>query len=132
MSKVNYTQFSEEKKEVIEAVNESAFVEEVEEVIDEIESEEVEEEIESEEVIDEIESEEEEEEIEEPKDVIGFVVNCSRLNVRKEAKPNAAVIKIINRDARVKIDEENSTEDFYKVQTGGVVGFCMKEFIEIQ
>lgn len=112
MSNVNYTQFSEEKKVETPVVEEPVIEEET--VIEE----EIEEEV--------------EEEIEEPKDVIGFVANCSRLNVRKEASQNAAVIKIINRDAKVKIDEENSTEDFYKVQTGGVVGFCMKEFIEIQ
>lgn len=119
MSNVNYTQFSEEKKEEL-GINEnvSAFTEEV--VTETEEAEEV--------IIEEPVAPV----VEEPKDVIGFVANCSRLNVRKEASQNAAVIKIINRDAKVKIDEENSTEDFYKVQTGGVVGFCMKEFIEVQ
>lgn len=119
MTNVNYTQFSEEPKEdIIEVENVSDFKEE--EVIEtETETEE-----EIEEVI--------EEPAPEPKEVKGVVANCSRLNVRKEASADAPVLKIINCDTKVKIDEENSTEEFYKVYTGGIAGFCMKEFIEIQ
>ena len=110
MENVNYTKFSEEQKV------ETPVVEEVVEPV-------IEEEVVVEPVID---------EPEEPKEVKGVVVNCGRLNVRKEADPNAAVLKIINSGAKVKIDEEGSTDDFYKVQVAGFTGFCMKEFIEVE
>ena len=118
MENVNYTKFSEEQKV------ETPVVEEVVEPV-------IEEEVIEEPVIEEVEIEEEEV-VEEPKEVKGVVVNCGRLNVRKEADPNAAVLKIINSGAKVKIDEEGSTDDFYKVQVAGFTGFCMKEFIEVE
>lgn len=80
----------------------------------------------------EIIDEPEEPEIEEKKEVTGVVANCGRLNVRKEADLNAEVLKIINVGTTVKIDEENSTEDFYKVQVAGYTGFCAKEFIAVE
>lgn len=110
MENVNYTKFSEEPKVETPVVEEPV--------------------IEEEEIVDEPEIEEEI--VDEPKEVKGVVANCSRLNVRKEADPNAAVLKIIPAGTTVKIDEEESTEDFYKVQVAGYTGFCMKEFITIE
>lgn len=114
MTNVNYTQFSEEEKKVVTPPVEEPKIELVEE---------------TEEVFEGIK---EVEETEEPKEVKGVVVNCARLNVRKEASKDAAVLKIINAGTKVKIDEEGSTDDFYKVQVAGFTGFCMKEFIEVE
>lgn len=62
----------------------------------------------------------------------GIVVGCARLNVRKKPNADAEVLHIIERSAKVIIDEENSTKNFYKVCTEvGAEGYCMKQFIEI-
>lgn len=106
MSNVNYTKFSEEEKMVEAPVVEEAVIEEPE-----------------------IEEEVEEPEIEE--EVVGVVVDCARLNVRKEPSKNAAVAKIINAGARVKIVDDFEGE-FYKVQVAGITGFCMKEFVAVE
>lgn len=110
MSNVNYTKFSEEEKMVEAPVVEEAVIEEPE-------------------IEEEIEEEVEEPEIEE--EVVGVVVDCARLNVRKEPSKNAAVAKIINAGARVKIVDDSEGE-FYKVQVAGITGFCMKEFITVE
>lgn len=62
----------------------------------------------------------------------GIVVNCARLNVRKKPNADAEVVYVIGRSARVMIDEENSTKNFYKVCTEvGAEGYCMKQFIDV-
>ena len=66
------------------------------------------------------------------KNVEGMVVNCTRLNVRKEPNKNAKVIRILDKGNCVMIDLENSTEDFYKVSTPSGEGYCMKNFIEVK
>lgn len=121
MENVNYTKFSEEKKDETPVVGETTATEgpvitvDAEPPTGEATSGYVE-------VVDEPEP---------PKEVSG-VVNCLRLNVRAEASKNAAVLKIIEQNSKVKIDEENSTDDFYKVQIAGITGFCMKDFITVE
>ena len=66
------------------------------------------------------------------KHVEGMVVNCARLNVRKEPNKNATVIRVLDNGNVVMIDLENSTEDFYKVSTPSGEGYCMKNFIEVK
>lgn len=62
----------------------------------------------------------------------GVVADCTKLNVRAEAKSDAEVICTITRDTELEIDERASTRDFYKVCTAaGVEGYCMKRFITI-
>ena len=69
-------------------------------------------------------------EISEP--IEGFVSGCERLNVREEPKIDAAVVCIINKDASVIIDVDDSTDSFYKVCTeAGAEGYCKKDFITI-
>lgn len=61
---------------------------------------------------------------------IGNVVNCLRLNVRKEPNKDSEVLFSIPLKAEVMIEESASTEDFYKVYTAsGIGGYCMKKFI---
>jgi outer membrane biosynthesis protein TonB len=74
---------------------------------------------------------------EEPKKpMIGVVVNCQKLNVRRRPRidPNpASVIAVLKALTEVEIDEKKSTDDFYKIFTAaGVEGFCMKKFIAIR
>lgn len=62
----------------------------------------------------------------------GVVTGCSMLNVRKMPAPKSDVINVIAKGTVVEIDKEGSMGDFYKVKTKeGIVGFCMKKFIEI-
>ena len=77
---------------------------------------------------------EEHEESQNSEDVkIGFVTNCKKLNVRKEPKIDSDVICEIDYQTELMINENESTEEFYKVFTAaGIEGFCMKKFITIQ
>lgn len=70
---------------------------------------------------------------EEAPTVIGTVVDCVRLRVRESASSNAEVICEIPKDSEVMVDENESTEEFYKVCTeSGAEGFCMKKFISLK
>lgn len=69
-------------------------------------------------------------EISEP--IEGFVSGCEKLNVREEPKKDADIVCIIEKDASVIIDVDDSTDSFYKVCTeAGAEGYCMKNFITI-
>lgn len=70
--------------------------------------------------------------IEPVKEVKGVVINCARLNVRKEPEPKAEVLCTVDANCELMVDEANSTEDFYKVYTAaGIEGYCVKYFIAI-
>lgn len=64
----------------------------------------------------------------EPKIVKGAVDHCEQLRVRKEPSTTSDIVKLINKGAKVKVNLDESTDDFYKVQDG----FCMKKFITLQ
>lgn len=67
------------------------------------------------------------------KSVMGYVYNCVRLNVRCNPSIDADVVFEIDRGTKLMIDENESTEDFYKVCTeSGIEGFCMKQFVTIE
>lgn len=69
-------------------------------------------------------------EISEP--IEGIVSGCERLNVREEPKKDADIVCVIEKDASVIIDVDDSTDSFYKVCTeAGAEGYCMKNFITI-
>lgn len=60
----------------------------------------------------------------------GHVFGCAKLNVRKAPKPKADIVCEIHCHTEVEIDEDESTEDFYKIYTtSGIEGFCMKSYI---
>ena len=66
------------------------------------------------------------------KEIKGVVVNCVRLNVRKDPDPKAEILCTVDANHELRIDEANSTEDFYKVCTAvGIEGYCVKYFINI-
>lgn len=65
--------------------------------------------------------------------VIGHVVRCTKLNVRKDPNADAEVLGTISAGAEVMIDENESTDDFYNVcAASGFEGFCMKQFVEVE
>ena len=64
--------------------------------------------------------------------VIGRVVRCAKLNVRKDQDADAEILGTIPAGAEVMIDESESTDDFYNVcAASGFEGFCMKQFVEV-
>lgn len=65
--------------------------------------------------------------VEEPKAKTGVVANCNKLNVRKDAKADAAVARIIDAGTKVTIMEE--VGGFYKI---GDSEYCMKKFIRVK
>lgn len=71
---------------------------------------------------------------EEKEPVIGVVVNCQKLRVRSKASADADnTVVVLDALSEVTVDEDDSTEDFYKVCTAaGIEGFCMKKFIALK
>lgn len=64
---------------------------------------------------------------------LGVVVNCTSLNVRVLPCPEASIVTVVTCLTEMIIDEQESTDDFYKVCTAsGVEGFCMKKFIAVK
>lgn len=64
------------------------------------------------------------------KTVIGSVIDCKLLNVRREPNMTANILTRIEEGETVRIlDEMNG---FYKVQTNkGIIGFCMWNYINL-
>ena len=62
----------------------------------------------------------------------GVVAGCAKLNVREEPDLFADIVCQLEKGAEVVIDENESTEDFYKIYTAsGMAGFCMKKFVTL-
>ena len=73
-----------------------------------------------------------EKEPEAKKEIAGIVTNCVRLNVRKEPDFDADVLCTIDVSTNLIIDEEESTDEFYKICTSaGIEGYCVKTYITI-
>ena len=65
--------------------------------------------------------------------IIGTVIGCVRLNVRKEPDENADVVDIVPVDAELNVDSNGGNEQFYFVRTpDGIDGYCMKKFVDIK
>lgn len=65
--------------------------------------------------------------------LIGHVVGCAKLNVRKEPDADAEILGTIIAGSEVMIDEIESTDEFYNIcAASGFEGFCMKQFIEVE
>lgn len=60
-------------------------------------------------------------------------VNCLRLHIHAKPDLNSEVICKIRYLTEVKVDLENSNEEFYKIHTAiGAEGFCEKYLITIK
>lgn len=63
----------------------------------------------------------------------GIVTNCVKLNVRRKPNVNSKIVTVLNKADKVKVDMDNSTDEFYAVTTLNLSkGFCMKNYITIQ
>lgn len=78
------------------------------------------------------EDEESEEEIKPSGRAEGVVFGCTKLNVRIKPSKDSTVCYILNNGESVMVNLEESTEDFYKVYTINMDGYCMKQFIDIK
>lgn len=68
----------------------------------------------------------------EPENKTGVVTDCIKLNVRIEPNLQSDVLCTLDCLTWVKIDESESTDEFYKVCTSaGIEGFCMKKYIAV-
>lgn len=63
----------------------------------------------------------------------GIVVDCSKLNIRREPKKDADIVLIVDAGAELKvIDSDKHKGDWYKVITSNKVhGFCMKKYVKL-
>ena len=78
-------------------------------------------------------NEEKDKTIENSVDDIGIVVNCIKLNVRKEPDKTSDIIQIIDSLTEVRVIPKDSTYNFYKeILPSGIEGYCMKKFIELK
>lgn len=65
--------------------------------------------------------------------MLGVVADCSKLNVREDPSVDADVVCEIPKRTEVMINDDESTDDFYKVCTdSGIEGFCMKRYIAVR
>lgn len=72
------------------------------------------------------------EKVEKVKPTIGIVTDCIKLNVRKEPNTDAEIVCTIDASTDLVINENESTEDFYKICTvAGIEGYCVKRYITI-
>lgn len=127
MSKKDYTKYSEVTEEVVNEVVEEVIEEVVNEVVEEVTEEVVNE------VVEEVVEEVTEEVIEESHSgSIKLGTVNAKLNVRKEPSKTSPAVYIFDKGSSVNVYPEESTEDFYKVATIDVEGYCMKEFITIE
>ena len=66
---------------------------------------------------------------------VGIVANCEKLNLRRlplKDSDGANIITELLSGTAVVIDDEKSTDKFYKVTTEtGLEGYCMRQFIEL-
>lgn len=71
------------------------------------------------------------------KNPIGHVSNCEMLNIRSKPSITSEILTIVNKETKVEINEDFSTDDFYSVKViseQGIttIGYAMKEYIEIE
>jgi uncharacterized protein YgiM (DUF1202 family) len=65
-------------------------------------------------------------------EIIGFVSNCERLNIRKESNINAKVVQVVDANNQLAINLEKSTDEWFHVCTEiGTEGFCMKKYVTV-
>lgn len=69
----------------------------------------------------------------EKKSLRGITTKTFLLNVRKEPNIDSEIIYRLDYSSLVMIDEENSTDEWYKIRTlNNIEGYCMKEYITLK
>lgn len=115
MSKKDYTKFSNNKVVNNKSEEIQNGVQDVEVKIEEMVNETIEEVVE-----------------ENRKNILGVVVDCDKLNIRKGPSINTDIVCMIDASTNLIVDYESSTDEFYKICTyAGIEGYCMKKFVKI-
>lgn len=106
----------------LEVEDETDMIEEIEEdVVDETP------------VVEEVEDEVVDEPVDDKPIIRGVVVDCSRLNVRETPALDGVILTQIARSTEVIIEEDESTDEFYKVCLAtGLEGYCVKQFVKME
>lgn len=66
-----------------------------------------------------------------PKIVTGKVSNCAKLNVRVQPAVDADIVCILNTASEIEINVNESTAEWLKICTAaGVDGYCMRKFVD--
>ena len=66
-------------------------------------------------------------------EIIGFVSNCSKLNIRKESNVDSEVLCVVDSGSKLQINLVDSTHGWFSVCTEtGIEGFCMKEYVKFE
>lgn len=123
--KHNYTNYAaiKQPKEETPVMETKAVVEEVaEEVIEVVEVPVVEETV--------VAEPEFTEPVVEIKKIMGIVVDCDRLNVRKGPSTTNSIVGVLMKGDTVTI-ESDKNKTFYEISTPDVKGYCMKQYIKI-
>ena len=64
--------------------------------------------------------------------VVGVVIGCEKLNIRKEPAINSDVLCIVPVNTVLVIDVNESTNEWYSVITeSGCNGYCMKKYVRV-
>lgn len=65
-------------------------------------------------------------------EIVGIVDGCDHLYIRSSASTEASNLGIVAKGEKLQIKLEESVEDWYRIRTvGGLVGFCMKNYVII-
>lgn len=69
-----------------------------------------------------------------PEIIKGVVTGCVRLNIRKNPYEKADIIGRLDKGESVVIlSSRNPADKFYKIETeDGIIGFCMKQYIDLK
>lgn len=60
----------------------------------------------------------------------GVIANCAKLNVRSKPNTNGDVLAVLNVNDKISIDVDESTDEWFKIRTAdGVNGYCMRKFV---
>ena len=66
-------------------------------------------------------------------EIIGFVSNCSKLNIRQESNVDSEVLCVVDSGSKLQINLVDSTYGWFSVCTEtGIEGFCMKEYVKFE
>lgn len=73
------------------------------------------------------------EEVTEENIIIGTVINCKILNVRKQPSKSSEVICTVRVTEEVIINKAKSIENWFNIKTkSNIEGFCMKDFVNVK
>ena len=68
-----------------------------------------------------------------PKFVIGVVVGCGKLNVRKQMSTTADILCELPVKSEVQVfADENNDEWYHVITASGIEGYCMKKYITVK